>query len=129
MKKVASIIAISTVLGLSSAVMAADGQQIYQSSCQACHATGAAGAPKLGDKEAWAPRGDHAGTCHQWSSRDAAEGRMRHMYRGRPESRNRLHGQRESVITPRTAGVVQKGCPEAALFLLEYCQSGLLLNN
>ncbi|MGD8631304.1 MAG: c-type cytochrome, partial [Gammaproteobacteria bacterium] len=36
--------------------MAADGQQIYQSSCQACHATGAAGAPKLGDKEAWAPR-------------------------------------------------------------------------
>ena len=34
----------------------ADGQKIYQTSCQACHATGAAGAPKLGDKEAWAPR-------------------------------------------------------------------------
>jgi len=34
----------------------ADGQKIYQSSCQACHATGAAGAPKLGDKDAWAPR-------------------------------------------------------------------------
>ena len=33
-----------------------DGQKIYQKSCQACHATGAAGAPKLGDKEAWAPR-------------------------------------------------------------------------
>ena len=33
-----------------------DGQKIYQASCQACHATGAAGAPKLGDKDAWAPR-------------------------------------------------------------------------
>jgi len=34
----------------------AEGQKIYQASCQACHATGAAGAPKLGDKDAWAPR-------------------------------------------------------------------------
>jgi cytochrome c5 len=33
-----------------------DGQKIYQASCQACHATGAANAPKLGDKAAWAPR-------------------------------------------------------------------------
>ena len=33
-----------------------DGQKIYQRSCQACHATGAAGAPKLGDKAAWALR-------------------------------------------------------------------------
>ena len=29
---------------------------IYTSSCAACHTTGAAGAPKLGDKTAWAPR-------------------------------------------------------------------------
>lgn len=33
-----------------------DGQKIYQASCQACHAVGVAGAPKLGDKVAWAPR-------------------------------------------------------------------------
>jgi len=33
-----------------------DGQKIYQASCQACHAAGVANAPKLGDKEAWAPR-------------------------------------------------------------------------
>jgi len=33
-----------------------DGQKIYQTSCQACHAAGIAGAPKLGDKDAWAPR-------------------------------------------------------------------------
>jgi cytochrome c5 len=32
------------------------GQQVYQSACLACHATGAAGAPKLGDNAAWAPR-------------------------------------------------------------------------
>ena len=29
---------------------------IYTSSCAACHGTGAAGAPKLGDKTAWTPR-------------------------------------------------------------------------
>lgn len=32
------------------------GEDIYNSHCMACHATGAAGAPKLGDAEAWAPR-------------------------------------------------------------------------
>ena len=34
----------------------AAGQQVYKDSCQFCHAAGVAGAPKLGDKEAWAPR-------------------------------------------------------------------------
>ena len=29
---------------------------IYTASCAACHTTGAAGAPKLGDNAAWAPR-------------------------------------------------------------------------
>ena len=37
-------------------VHAADGQQVYQQACFACHGTGAAGAPKLGDKANWAPR-------------------------------------------------------------------------
>ena len=32
------------------------GEQVYQQSCQGCHATGAAGAPKLGDVATWAPR-------------------------------------------------------------------------
>jgi cytochrome c5 len=35
---------------------AADGQQVYQSACFACHGTGAAGAPKLGDQVAWEAR-------------------------------------------------------------------------
>jgi cytochrome c5 len=35
---------------------AAEGKQVFDSTCMACHATGVAGAPKLGDKAAWAPR-------------------------------------------------------------------------
>ncbi|HSO08207.1 MAG TPA: c-type cytochrome [Pelomicrobium sp.] len=35
---------------------AADGEAVYNKACVACHATGAAGAPKQGDKAAWAPR-------------------------------------------------------------------------
>jgi len=32
------------------------GQEVYDSKCATCHATGAAGAPKLGDVAAWASR-------------------------------------------------------------------------
>lgn len=32
------------------------GEQVYQAQCAACHATGAAGAPKLADLAAWGPR-------------------------------------------------------------------------
>ncbi len=35
---------------------ARSGADVYQAACFACHATGAAGAPKLGDAAAWAPR-------------------------------------------------------------------------
>jgi cytochrome c5 len=35
---------------------AADGKQVFDGTCTACHSTGVAGAPKLGDKAAWAPR-------------------------------------------------------------------------
>ena len=33
-----------------------DGQTVFNSICGACHNTGAAGAPKVDDKAAWAPR-------------------------------------------------------------------------
>lgn len=33
-----------------------DGPGLYKSYCSACHAAGIAGAPKYGDKAAWAPR-------------------------------------------------------------------------
>jgi cytochrome c5 len=32
------------------------GDQVYAAQCVACHGTGAAGAPKLGDAAAWGPR-------------------------------------------------------------------------
>jgi cytochrome c5 len=34
----------------------AGGKEVFEATCAACHATGAAGAPKLGDKAAWGPR-------------------------------------------------------------------------
>lgn len=34
----------------------ADGKTVYAQVCAACHTAGVAGAPKLGDREAWAPR-------------------------------------------------------------------------
>jgi cytochrome c5 len=35
---------------------ATKGKEIYESTCVACHGSGAAGAPKFGDKAAWGPR-------------------------------------------------------------------------
>lgn len=35
---------------------ARDGATVYNTVCMACHGSGAAGAPKAGDKSAWAPR-------------------------------------------------------------------------
>lgn len=34
------------------------GKEVVAAVCGACHSTGAAGAPKIGDKAAWAPRAD-----------------------------------------------------------------------
>jgi cytochrome c5 len=56
MKKTASLamaIALFAVAGTSSA---RDGKEIYDTKCFTCHAAGVAGAPKFGDKAAWAPR-------------------------------------------------------------------------
>lgn len=44
---------------ISSHVAAADlpnGKSVYEKSCSACHGTGVAGTPKMGDTAAWAPR-------------------------------------------------------------------------
>jgi cytochrome c5 len=41
---------------LAAAADAGKGEPTYNTVCMACHATGAAGAPKLGDQAAWTPR-------------------------------------------------------------------------
>jgi len=38
------------------AAAARTGDQVYNGACMACHSTGAAGAPKVGDKAAWSER-------------------------------------------------------------------------
>ena len=38
------------------AAKASGGEAIYKTACSACHSAGVAGAPKSGDKAAWAPR-------------------------------------------------------------------------
>ncbi|MDH5784206.1 MAG: c-type cytochrome [Chromatiales bacterium] len=55
MKKSIIAAAIAASFAISGQAMA-DGKATYDSACFACHATGAAGAPKLGDKAAWAAR-------------------------------------------------------------------------
>lgn len=45
----------ATLLALSISPTWADGARTYQSTCAVCHTAGVAGAPKLGDRKAWAP--------------------------------------------------------------------------
>jgi len=55
MKK--TLVAVSTVaLMTMGSVAYAGGQKTYQTACFACHGTGAAGAPKTGDKAEWKAR-------------------------------------------------------------------------
>lgn len=48
--------ATTAVAAAAPAAGAVDGEAVYKQACSACHAVGAAGAPKSGDKAAWAPR-------------------------------------------------------------------------
>lgn len=56
MKKIVAATIVGAAVMASGQALAADGQKVYSTACFACHATGAAGAPKYGDKDAWAPR-------------------------------------------------------------------------
>ena len=53
---VTPVVAPASTPGAGAAVDLAKGESVYGMACLACHTTGAAGAPKLGDKAAWAPR-------------------------------------------------------------------------
>jgi len=57
MKKIQIAVIAGTLSAMSAAMQVqASGADTYNSKCMACHASGAAGAPKLGDNAAWAPR-------------------------------------------------------------------------
>lgn len=45
-----------SVAGVSSAVPSKNGAQVYNQNCVACHGTGIAGAPKIGDQAQWKSR-------------------------------------------------------------------------
>jgi len=44
------------LLGVASAAAARSGEEVYGTTCAACHATGVAGAPRYGNKADWAAR-------------------------------------------------------------------------
>ncbi len=56
MKKSIIAAAAGAALMVSAQAAMADGKATYDGACFACHATGAANAPKFGDKAAWGPR-------------------------------------------------------------------------
>ena len=47
---------VATPAATAPATATIDGQKVYTAACAACHTAGVAGAPKVGDKAAWAPR-------------------------------------------------------------------------
>ncbi|TMH15617.1 MAG: cytochrome c5 family protein [Betaproteobacteria bacterium] len=53
----------------------ADGKQVYESTCMACHGAGVANAPKFGDKKAWAMHLMH-GTEHVYENALKGKGAM-----------------------------------------------------
>jgi len=54
---VAALVAAPVAAAAAPAALSADaGKKVFDSACIACHGAGIAGAPKMGDKAAWAPR-------------------------------------------------------------------------
>lgn len=51
-----AVIAAALVAGVAVAGTVSAGEAEYKKACAACHDAGVSGAPKLGDKAAWAPR-------------------------------------------------------------------------
>lgn len=57
MKKILPVLYVALLALTATTASASEnvGQAVYNKSCAACHNTGVMAAPKLGDKEAWAP--------------------------------------------------------------------------
>lgn len=48
-------VALSAAAGAASAAQTRTGAEVYELVCRTCHEAGVGGAPKLGDRKAWAP--------------------------------------------------------------------------
>ena len=83
----------------------ADGKAVYEKTCAVCHATGLAGAPKFGDKAAWAPRiatgidALHNSALHGKNAMPPKGGNTGAVRRRR-DGRRRLHGRGSQVADP-----------------------------
>jgi cytochrome c5 len=55
-KRIAPVARVELAAPVAAASGDRSGEQIYKAVCGACHDAAVAGAPKLGDKAAWAPR-------------------------------------------------------------------------
>jgi len=55
-KRIAPVAGAPEVKDASDLTTLASGEKVFTAQCAACHATGAAGAPKIGDAAAWGPR-------------------------------------------------------------------------
>jgi len=73
--KILAGLLLTVAAAAATAADAPDGKAIYQATCAACHASGAAGAPKLGDAATWAPR-FQAGIDGLYRSAIAGKGSM-----------------------------------------------------
>jgi cytochrome c5 len=59
-------VAVAATTAVATPAAKADGKSVYEGTCHVCHGTGIAGAPKYGDKAAWAPRiAEGLPTLHQ----------------------------------------------------------------
>ena len=56
MKKILILAAAAALLLPAAANAERTGEEVYKTKCFVCHASGIAGAPKVGDAAAWAPR-------------------------------------------------------------------------
>jgi len=50
------LVAVTSAAVLPTKALAADGKATFEAVCKMCHGTGVGGAPKFGDKAAWAER-------------------------------------------------------------------------
>lgn len=55
-KRIAPVARVELTAAAPAAAGSRSGEQLYKAICGACHDAGVAGAPKTGDKAAWAPR-------------------------------------------------------------------------